>query len=488
MRVEFEATTPVPSDPFSGSSEKKLKETFAVMNNSSQPKQRTIQDEIVISGAGLHTGNPVTLRLKPAEERSDISFIRVDLPDRPVIKTVFENIVMDEAMPRCSSLRKGTAIIHTVEHLMSTLCGLGIDNVTIEIDSNELPGLDGSGLEFLKAIKKVGIKEQAADKEYIDIYEPIGVSSNGASVFLVPDKEFKISYTLDYDHPLLRSQFFSTIVNSDIFETQIAPCRTFCLEKETQQLRRSGLGKGANFNNTLVVGDKGVINNQTRFPDEFARHKVLDFIGDLYLLGKPIRGQVFATKSGHQLNMLLLKKIFKQKREYENSRFIPQYELKEEAPLHIGQIMKILPHRYPFLLVDRIVRLEKGKRIVGIKNVTINENFFQGHFPTRPIMPGVLIVEALAQIGGVLVLTNEIHHAKVALFMAADKVKFRRLVEPGEQLILEVEIIRDRSRTAFLRGQAKVAGEVATEVEMLFSFTDASFLDYHRNPSGDSIS
>ncbi len=438
----------------------------AFMNNTNSIKQKTIQQEIEISGHGLHTGNFVTLRLIPAGENAGINFIRTDLPDRPVIKIDFENVVMREARPRCSSLKRGEVVIHTVEHLMSTLCGLGIDNLTIEIDNNELPGLDGSGLQFLKAIKDAGVKEQNAEKEYIDIQEPIGVSLDGASILLIPDKEFKISYTLDYDHPFLRSQFFSTVINTEIFESKIAPCRTFCLEREAEQLAAKGLGKGANYKNTLVVGETGVIDNEVRFPDEFARHKVLDFIGDLYLLGKPIRGHAFAIKSGHQLNMMLLKKIYKQKQEYAKSSFLPDPSaLEGECPLDIGKIMRMLPHRYPFLLVDKIISLEKGKKIVGLKNVTINENFFQGHFPSRPIMPGVLIVEALAQVGGVLVLTSEIHHGKVAVFMAADKVKFRGLVEPGEQLVLEVEVIRDRSRTSFLKGQAKVNGKVVTEVE-----------------------
>lgn len=439
-------------------------------------KQRTIKKELSLKGVGLHTGSEVTIRLKPAEENAGITFIRVDVPGRPAIKALLENVLTEGGLPRCTSIGKDNVAIHTVEHFLGALFGLGIDNAIVEIDGNELPGLDGSGIEFLKAIKEAGVIEQSASKEYIDIKESIGVNDEEASILIVPDKEFKISYTLDYDHPFLNSQFFSATINSGTFEKEIALCRTFCLEKEANELRTGGLGKGANYENTLVVGNQGVIQNQVRFPDEFARHKVLDFIGDLYLLGKPIRGHVFAIKSGHSLNIELLKRIVKQQKDYEKKDIVSSHEFADQKELDIHQIMKILPHRHPFLFVDRVIELEKGKRAVGIKNVTINDNFFQGHFPSRPVMPGVLMVEAMAQVGGIMVLTNEAHHGKVALFMATDNVKFRKLVEPGDQLLLEVQIERDRPRTALIRGQAKVAGEIVAEADILFSFTDISFL------------
>ena len=228
---------------------------------------------------------------------------------------------------------------------------------------------------------------------------------------------------------------------------------------------------------TCALPIYGVIKNKVRFANEFARHKVLDLIGDLFLLGKQIRGQVFAIKSGHTLNLQLLKKISKQAGADENRSFLPTYRLGNEKALDVNQIMKILPHRYPFLMIDRIAELEKGKRAIGIKNVTVTDNFFEGHFPTRPIMPGVLMVEALAQTAGVVALTHENHHNQLALFMGADNVKFRKMVCPGDQLTLQVEVVRDRSRTAVFRGQAKVNGEVVTEADILISFTDSSFLD-----------
>lgn len=440
-------------------------------------QQKTISQVVELEGLGLHTGNQVRVRLHPADAGTGIRFVRVDLPERPVIRAGVENIIINTMVPRCTSIGKDGVIIHTVEHLMSALCGLGIDNLLVEMDGNELPGLDGSGLAFYEAIKTVGVVEQPCPREYFDIKEPICVNNNGACILVVPDDDFRISYTLDYDQPSLQTQFFSTTVNAQSFEEEIAPCRTFCLEEEANELKAKGLGKGANFENTLVVGARGVINNELKFPNECARHKVLDFIGDSYLLGHPLKGQVFCVRSGHSLNFALLKKILRQREIYQKKSFVPDAGIPDNTELDIQQLMKILPHRYPFLLVDRIVALEKGKRAVGIKNVTINENFFTGHFPTRPVMPGVLMVEALAQTGGVLMLTNGNHHGKVALFMATDNVKFRKLVEPGDQLVLDVELVRDRPSSAMLKGQAKVAGQVVAEADIIFSFVDASFLN-----------
>ena len=328
--------------------------------------------------------------------------------------------------------------------------------------------------------------EAAAVKLTVDLTrQRLVVVSSGTN------KEFKISYVLDYDNPVLKSQFFSATITAEVFEEAIAPARTFCLESEAEELRKHGLGKGANFDNTLVVGNNGVIKNTVRFPDEFARHKVLDFIGDLYLLGMPIRGHVFAVKSGHTLNIQLLKKIQEQRQRHQKKiaaagpgpavRPSPGGDLwpsgGDRKEIDIDGIMRILPHRYPFLLVDRVTGIERGKRGVGVKNVTINDNFFQGHFPARPVMPGVLMVEAMAQTAGVVILTSEAHRGKVAFFLAVDKVKFRRVVVPGDQLVMEIEVIRDRPKTAQARAVAKVGEEVAAEAEMVFSFTDASYLD-----------
>ncbi len=447
------------------------------MSLSTLQKQRTIKQEFFLEGGGLHTGSRAKIVFKPAQENTGINFIRVDLPEKPVIKAEVSNVQAQQGLPRCTTIGFGGAVIHTVEHLMSVLCGLKITNLLVEIDAPEIPGLDGSGLDFLKAIKDSGIVEQEALVEAFTISEPIGVEQNGSSIFMVPAEDFRISYTLNYDHPFLHSQFFDRVIDEKIYENEIAPSRTFCLEAEAIHLKEKGLGKGANYTNTLVVGDKGVINNKVRFQDEFARHKVLDFIGDLYLLGVPVRGHVFAVRSGHTLNFQLLKRIFNQKKKIEEQASQAKYEIKGKNEIDINGIMKILPHRFPFLLVDRVLEIEKGKKAIGLKNVTGNENFFQGHFPTRPIMPGVLMVEAMAQTAGVVVLTSDAHHGKVAFFMAADNVKFRKVVEPGDQLVMEVEVIKEKSRYAQIHAQASVRGEVVAEADMIFSFTDKSYLD-----------
>ncbi|MCK5260323.1 MAG: UDP-3-O-[3-hydroxymyristoyl] N-acetylglucosamine deacetylase [Candidatus Omnitrophica bacterium] len=439
-------------------------------------KQKTIKGECTFSGIGLHTGCEVKVTCKPADENTGIRFIRVDLDGQPEIKVDPLNIHIDTTMPRCTAIGKNDAVIYTVEHFMSALSGLEITNLIVEIDANELPGLDGSAVDFFNTIKKGGILEQEAEAPYFEVKEFLGVEMNGCSIFMVPSKELKISYALNYNHPFLKSQFFSAVINSSTYEKEIASCRTFCLESEAKELRALGLGKGANYQNTLVVGEDGVKENKVRFSDEFIRHKVLDFIGDLYLLGMPIRGHVFAVKSGHTLNIELLKKILKQKEKYEKKATVSVPMIKGKREIDIDGIMNILPHRYPFLLVDRVVEIEKGKKAVGIKNVTINENFFQGHFPSRPVMPGVLMVEAMAQVAGVVILTNELHRGKIAIFMAVNNVKFRKVVSPGDQLIMEVEVIRDKSRTAQARGRSKVDGEVVAEADMTFSFTDATFL------------
>ena len=439
-------------------------------------KQKTIQKEVSLQGAGLHTGHHVNVCLKPAGPNCGIQFVRVDLPGKPVIKADIANVLFSGGLPRCTSIGNGQSTIHTAEHLMSVLCGLGVDNLIVEINGNEVPGLDGSAIDFLKAIKEVGLIEQEAQRECFAIREPIWVERNGSAIVIVPAVNFEISYVLDYNHPILRSQFFSVNLSPDTFEKEVAPCRTFCLENEAEELRKKGLGKGANYTNTLVVSRNGIKENKVRFENEFARHKVLDFIGDIYLLGVPIKGRVLAVKSGHTLNLELLEKIAAQKKKYEPAKTKAEYDFSQARELDINAIMKILPHRYPFLLVDRVVELEQGKRCVGIKNVTMNDGFFQGHFPARPVMPGVLMIEAMAQAGGVAVLTDKQHEGQLAFFLSADNVKFRKVVSPGDQLFFEVEVVKNKTRIAQIHAEAKVNGEVVAEGDMTFSFINGDYL------------
>lgn len=440
-------------------------------------KQRTIKAFVSVEGCGLHTGQKVHVTFKPASEGSGICFVRTDLPNKPVIRADFDHVLSKTALPRCTSIGSDDIAIHTVEHLMAALYGLKIDNLIVEINGSELPGLDGSGVEFYNALKKIGVVLQDQDREYLDIKEPIWLKEGNASLFAVPCEYLIVSYTLDYNHPILSSQSFSRRIDPEIFEKEIVSSRTFCLDAEAKKLQDHGLGKGANYQNTLVVTDTGVKENTLRFEDEFVRHKVLDFIGDLYLLGKPVRGHVVGMRSGHTLNRRLLQKIMEQNHPKKDSLSSSAITYVAGQKLDIQEIKKILPHRYPFLFVDRVVELEPGRRAVAIKNVTTNEPFFSGHFPKKPIMPGVIMVEAMAQVGGILVLTSPENKDKLALFMAIDKVKFRKVVEPGDQLVFEVTLTKCKSRFAQVQGVAKVDGKIVVEAELSFSFTEKSYLE-----------
>jgi len=357
---------------------------------------------------------------------------------------------------------------------MAALSGLRIDNLLIELDNEELPGLDGSSLDFLNLLNNAGMIEQEKERRVFFLKEPVFVEEDGASIVALPSKELSISYTLSYNHPMLHAQFMHIDVNPQSFEKELAPARTFCLEEETVRLREQGLGQGANYDNTLVIGKKGVINNKLRFEDEFVRHKICDLLGDLYLLGEPMCARVIAIKSGHSLNLKLVKKIAEQRNRYLSAGISSGYHLRDmEKEFDIETIMKILPHRQPFLFVDRIIYLEKGKRCTGIKNVTINDYFFKGHFPGKPIMPGVLIIEAMAQVGGVMMLAPEENRGKLAYFLSADNVKFRKTVVPGDQLVLEVEAGRVKAKTGQVRARALVDGKVVTEADLMFALVDS---------------
>lgn len=422
-------------------------------------KQKTIAGQVSLSGIGIHTGNKVNITLKPAPAGAGVTFIRTDIASNPRIKANVQSF-LEAKFSRRSSIGNTEVEVQTIEHLMASLSSLGIDNIDIEIDSNELPGMDGSAIKFVEALEKAGLAEQEAEKYIHIIKEPISIEEAGSSITVVPAKDFKISYTLDYDHPLLEAQFLEIPVNPESFKAQLAPARTFCLESEAADLQSKGLGRGANYDNTLVVGKTGVIKNQLRFKDEFVRHKILDLIGDLGLAACPIRGHVIALKSGHSLNLKIAQKIYEQKIKAQGADNM-------ECILDATEIMKIIPHRQPFLFVDRITHLEKGKRAVGIKNVTMNDYFFKGHFPGRPVMPGVLIVEAMAQVGGVMMLASEENRGKLAFFLSIDNVKFRKPVVPGDQLVLEVEAIKVKSKTGQVRGRALVDGKVVTEADFV---------------------
>lgn len=439
-------------------------------------KQRTIKQEIAITGIGLHAGLETSVCLKPAPVNTGYWFKRIDLEGMPEIKVSVENIRLDNMSGRCSTIGKGASAIQTIEHLMAALSGLGIDNVMIEIDGAEVPGMDGSASVFIHEIQKVGIVNQDEDKKYIVLKKPVTVSAGNASISVVPSDEFRITYVLDYNHPMLKSQVFNFHLDEEQFIQEIAPARTFCLEEEAAALKEAGFGKGANYDNTLVMGKEGPIDNEMRVDHECARHKVLDLIGDLSFLGRPIKGHIYAVRSGHYLNASLVKEIYRSNEKKIFAAPVSSGNSKPGAVFTIDDIMKFLPHRYPFLLVDRIVELDTGKRAVGVKNLTMNELFFQGHFPQKPIMPGVLMIEAMAQVGGILLRDTDLHRDQVGLFMAVNNAKFRRTAHPGDQLVMEVTVKRDRARMASVHGVGTVDGEFVVEADMMFSFMEAHVL------------
>ncbi len=411
------------------------------------------------------------MRVRPGEPHSGIWFVRADQSPPVRIAASVENV---SKRARRTSLRNGTAAIETVEHFLSACAGLGIDNLQVELTASEVPALDGSSVEFAQKFRSGGICEQDAVREPYVISEVVRVVEADCELVALPpldpkSETLEVSYDLDYgEDSTIGRQTYRVVLTPESFEANIAPARTFVLEGEAQEMRAAGLGTHLTYDDILVIGKEGPIENRLRFPDECVRHKILDLVGDLMLLGRPVVGRLIARKSGHSLNHQLVREL----RDLEKAQELESFVARAPA-LNIQNVQRILPHRYPFLMIDKIIEIEGSKRVVGVKNVTINEPFFQGHYPGDPIMPGVLIIEALAQVGGVLLSQELKHKGKVAVLLSLDKVKFRRAVRPGDQMILEAETIRVRSNSGHVKGRARVAGEVVAEAEIKFILTDA---------------
>lgn len=432
-------------------------------------KQRTIKDEVRFSGTGLHSGVETHLRLLPADPGTGVVFVRTDFDPPARIPLCLENR-RDHA--RRTTFAAGDAEVQTVEHLTAVLHVLGIQNLIIEIDGKEVPGLDGSAIEFLDGIEAVGTCEQELRSRTLSVREPVGVNADGSSLVGLPSPgHLRLSYTLHYEGTPPLTQYFSLEITPESFRKEIAPARTFVLQKEVDELKAQGLGRGATSENTVVVAPDGsIIDNDPRFPDEQVRHKMLDFLGDLFVLRSRLEGHFVAHRSGHFLNAEFARVLSEA---HSKEREIEDILIGSRGGFDIRDIQKILPHRFPFLLVDRILEIEENVRAVGLKNVTFNEEFFQGHFPGQPVMPGVLQIEAMAQLSGVLLMRSTADINKLAYILSIDNAKFRKTVVPGDQLILEAELKKLRSKTGEAQARATVDGKTVAEALIRFMIVDA---------------
>jgi UDP-3-O-[3-hydroxymyristoyl] N-acetylglucosamine deacetylase/3-hydroxyacyl-[acyl-carrier-protein] dehydratase len=432
--------------------------------------QRTLAREVEFRGVGLHTGREVRVVLKPAEAGTGVEFVRTDLAGEPTVRAAGAYLKTRE---RRTCLNHGQAEVFTVEHLLAALWAMRVDNVEVHIDGEEVPGMDGSARAFVEAIRAAGTVDQKATRTKFVVSEPLHLRDGRTSVAILPGEGgLHIDYNLDYPEGVGelsgKRQTVSFDLTPENFEKEIAPARTWVFEHEVEPLRAAGLGKGANTANTLVMGPTGVRDNTMQWPDELARHKLLDLIGDLSLCNVDLDAHVIATRSGHGLNMQIVQRLIEAVEIQENAG-----DFVRDSGLEIREILNLLPHRYPFLLIDRVIELDGFRRAVAIKNVTINEPFFQGHWPGQPIMPGVLQLEAMAQLAGVLLLRKLENTGKLAVLWSIDRVKLRGAVVPGDQLRIEVDTIRAKPSLGHVQARCKVGGRLMAEAQLKFTLIDA---------------
>jgi UDP-3-O-[3-hydroxymyristoyl] N-acetylglucosamine deacetylase / 3-hydroxyacyl-[acyl-carrier-protein] dehydratase len=428
--------------------------------------QRTLAQAVTVEGVGLFTAQPVKVRVGPADADEGVTFIRSDLPGAPTIRATLDSVI--EA-PRHTVLEAGDARVETVEHCLAALAGLGIDNARVEVNGPELPIGDGSAAVFAEPIAGVGAVEQDAARDPLVIEAPITVRDGEATLTALPaDLDApEFMYFLDYgeDSPIGR-QHHALHLDPAAFMAEIAPARTFSTADEARQMRALGLFQHVEPRDMLVIGQSGPIDNELLFHNEPVRHKLLDLIGDLALVGRPVLGRIVAYRSGHALNHKLGRALLEASRNGSTER-------PASPAMDIRAIRRLLPHRYPMILVDRVIYIDEDRKAIGLKNVTINEPFFQGHYPDQPIMPGVLIVEALCQLGGLMLSHKLERTGKVAVLLAMDDVRLRKTVTPGDQLVMETETIRAGSRYGDVQCRAYVAGALVAEARVKFMMVDA---------------
>jgi UDP-3-O-[3-hydroxymyristoyl] N-acetylglucosamine deacetylase/3-hydroxyacyl-[acyl-carrier-protein] dehydratase len=463
----------------------RLAKVFADLFNDTVSQQQTLRESASLSGIGLHSGNRVNLTFWPAPPNTGIRFRRTDLEGKPEIEARIENVVDTN---RSTTLAKGNVKVHTVEHVLATFAGFGIDNAIIELDANEPPVGDGSAQPYCKMVRAAGIVTQNEQREIYRVTQPCEINLGETTMSVFPNERLKVSCTSS-DKDGRFTQFFSVEVSPETWEIELSPARTFCFFEEIEFLIKNGLIKGGSLENAVVIRDDAVLTTEPlRFADEFVRHKILDILGDLSLLGRPLCGHIVAIKPSHTANCALTRQLAAQIRQplVAAQAFAPpppaksaasseanptDQSGKEPALLDISAVMKILPHRYPFLMVDRVMKIE-GNKITAVKNVSINESYFQGHFPNHPVMPGVLQLEAIAQVAGILMLKQAENSGRIAYFMSAESVKWRKPVRPGDRLIIEVELIKHRGKIGKAKGVCSVEGEAVSEAEVTFMLMD----------------